>query len=149
MYEYTVSAVKLEIDVPTYTHYPTQSTVAYTYAVKNSDPSFVKIEGTQIVIHTTSGADSDEYTVVITTTETYSGLNDDVEFKLLVKCVQSITWEDSVEAVTYYIFDPSKEVTLPRHALTPADCPYELEYSAKLSSNTALPNAITLHKDGD
>ena len=128
MYEYTVSAVKLEIDVPTYTHYPTQSTVAYTYAVKNSDPSFVQIEGTKIVIHTTSGADSDEYTVVITTTETYSGLTDDVEFKLLVKCVQSITLDADLEPVTYYIKEEAILRT-PAYTLLPSDCPNELEYT--------------------
>jgi len=46
---YTIGATASQINVPTYTWYPTVSTVAWTYAVQ-SGPSFVTIVGTKINI---------------------------------------------------------------------------------------------------
>lgn len=46
--------------------------------------------------------------------------------------------------VVYYIQDPKIILPIPTYTLTPAICPYELEYYATLIDGSALPNSISL-----
>ena len=46
--------------------------------------------------------------------------------------------------VVYYITDPEIVTSIPLYTLTPAACPYELQYQATLIDGSPLPNAISL-----
>ena len=68
------------------------------------------------------------YTVTYTVTEVFSQKSVSDTFVVTVSCVSSIVQDSSMASVVYYINDPEISSLIPVYTLTPATCPYELQY---------------------
>jgi hypothetical protein len=87
--------------------------------------------------------DTGIYSIDVTYTDTFSGIQKTDTFVLTVFCVSSIQKLNTVAPVVYFITDPTISVSLPAYSITPSDCPYEIQVtSVTLVDDSALPNAI-------
>jgi hypothetical protein len=84
------------------------------------------------------------YSISYTVTDVVSAKFVKETFVLTVSCVNSISQNSTMAPVVYYITDPEIVTSIPLYTLTPAACPYELQYQATLIDGSPLPNAISL-----
>jgi hypothetical protein len=141
---YAINDSMLELDVPTYSWFPTQSPTVFTYSL-TSGPSFVTISGSKIQIHSTDPTDTGLtglFTITILTTETNSGLTNSQSFGLQVNCVTAITPSPALGTEAYYVTDSTKTIPV-TFSLTPNGCPNFLVYTVTLADDSALPTPIT------
>jgi len=92
---YRVGDDKIELDVPQYSHTPSNADRKYKYELVSPTPDFVTLTGagdetSKVKIETTDHAMTDEWTVKIKVTEEYSQIVNTFEFDLLVTCVHSL-----------------------------------------------------------
>jgi hypothetical protein len=141
---YSINDSMLELDVPTYSWFPTQSPTVFTYSL-TSGPSFVTISGSKIQIHSTDPTDTGLtglFTITILTTDTNSGLTNSQSFGLQVNCVTAITPSPALGTEAYYVTDSTKTIPV-TFSLTPNGCPNFLVYTVTLADDSALPTPIT------
>lgn len=103
---YLIGSSPLSVGLPTYAWTPPQATTNFIYDLVNP-PNFITITDSplEIQVSTSDYSNTGSYTILIVTTETYSGLKDTQKFNLVVTCVTAIAPSSQIQTIVYFIGD--------------------------------------------
>jgi len=144
---YLVSDPAASLPVPEYEVLPINANTQCFHALGASTPSFVTLVGSPygspiIQILTTDVAKTGVYSIDVTYTDEFSGIQKTDTFILTISCVRVIAPTATLNDVNYWITD-SAIAREPVFELTPAGCPNELVFEVTQTGGVPLPGSIT------
>lgn len=148
-FTYWITETEILTASPRYTPVPANADKQLSYTLDPSTPAFVTLVADpsgipNVRVFSSSNNDIGAYSISIIVTEFWSHISKTQNFTLTVACVRSIQQFGVIPPTIYYIGDTSIDLTIPLYSLTPASCPYDLQYTATRSSGNPMPNAISL-----
>lgn len=139
----------VSLPVPEYEVLPVNANTQCFHSLSASKPSFVTLVGSPygsptIQILTTDVADTGVYSIDVTYSDEFSGIQKTDTFVLIISCVRAIAPTAPLADVTYWITDTAI-TRQPVFQLTPAGCPNELVFEVFSTGGTLLPGSITFN----